>query len=81
MTDLSLHTVWPADSVEFCPHPDALNVLACGTYRLEQSESQNSADSDEAAPAPLPQKRRGKCILFAFEDENTLWVANIYCEI
>ncbi|KAI0689612.1 WD-40 repeat-containing protein [Cytidiella melzeri] len=60
---MSLHafdTVWPADSVEFCPNPDALDVLVCGTYNLEKSEP-GSTNSPVAA-----QLRRGKCMVFAF---------------
>lgn len=28
------HTGFPADAVEFCPHPLALDILVCGTYKL-----------------------------------------------
>ena len=63
-------TVWPADSVEFCHHPDATDIFVCGTYKLEQPEPGSSADQDseEARSVDRPkqkQKRRGKCLLFA----------------
>ncbi|KAH9950337.1 WD-40 repeat-containing protein [Amylocystis lapponica] len=67
-------TVFPADSVEFCPHPAARDILVCGTYKLDQSESaERSLDSDDdddngysPGPPVLPvnQSRRGKCLLF-----------------
>jgi diphthamide biosynthesis protein 7 len=31
---VALDTIWPADSVEFCPHESALDIFVCGTYRL-----------------------------------------------
>ena len=66
-------TVWPADSVEYCPHPSYHNLFACGTYKLEQSELQNNADSLEDEETLLPaarpkQKRRGECLLFQVDD-------------
>ena len=55
-------TTLPADSVEFCPHPDAQDILACGTYKLEEgSDSQKH------------QKRRGQCLVFRV-DTNPLGV-------
>ena len=34
-TSLKKHdTGFPADAVEFCPHPLAHNILVCGTYNL-----------------------------------------------
>lgn len=59
-------TAWPADSVEFCPHPDAHDVFVCGTYKLEQGENVGR-DSDD--PKPRIQVRRGKCMLFAVEED------------
>ncbi|THH16897.1 hypothetical protein EW146_g3829 [Bondarzewia mesenterica] len=59
-------TILPADSVEFCPHPDATNIFVCGTYKLEQSPD---ASPDEGDDGPMrvearPQKRHGKCLVF-----------------
>ncbi|KAJ7103526.1 WD40-repeat-containing domain protein [Mycena belliarum] len=48
-------TIFPADSVEFCPHPAAQNILVCGTYNLE-----------ETSPTPA-QKRRGQCLVYEVE--------------
>ncbi|KAJ7092733.1 WD40-repeat-containing domain protein [Mycena epipterygia] len=50
----AFNTVFPADSVEFCPHPAAQDVLVCGTYNLEKNEG------------PM-QKRRGQCLVFKVE--------------
>ncbi|KAJ3815923.1 WD40-repeat-containing domain protein [Lentinula lateritia] len=46
-------TILPADSVEFCPHPDALNIFVCGTYNLIHSEE---------TVRTVPQKRNGQCL-------------------
>ncbi|KAI0961563.1 hypothetical protein AcV7_000634 [Taiwanofungus camphoratus] len=67
-------TIWPADSVEFCPHPDARDVFACGTYRLEDPEATDSTlDSHEVsaltAAKPKRQHRTGKCLLFEVDGE------------
>ncbi|KAJ6610904.1 hypothetical protein B0H10DRAFT_2058521 [Mycena sp. CBHHK59/15] len=51
-------TVFPADSVEFCPHPAAHDVLVCGTYNL---------DSTQVVPEGSPQKRTGQCLVFQVE--------------
>ncbi|KAJ7630947.1 WD40-repeat-containing domain protein [Roridomyces roridus] len=45
-------TILPADSVEFCPHPLARDVLVCGTYNLEKTEDVGK-----------PQKRTGQCLV------------------
>ncbi|KAG6336578.1 hypothetical protein ID866_2516 [Astraeus odoratus] len=45
-------TVWPADSVEFCPHEGSESIFVCGTYQLEEHASDNK------------QHRRGKCLVF-----------------
>lgn len=46
-------TDFPADSVEFCPHPLAQNILACGTYRLTEERTSDGK-----------QLRLGKCLVF-----------------
>jgi diphthine methyl ester acylhydrolase len=66
-------TVWPADSVEFCPHPDAADILVCGTYNLEhsetnQAEAKESTDQSELSHAA--QLRRGKCLLLAVDQSS-----------
>ncbi|KAL1670350.1 WD40-repeat-containing domain protein [Schizophyllum commune] len=50
-------TVWPADSVEFCPGENSSNVFVCGTYNLEKQ-------TEEETALKKPQVRRGKCLLF-----------------
>ncbi|EIM83306.1 WD-40 repeat-containing protein [Stereum hirsutum FP-91666 SS1] len=70
-------TQWSADSVEFCPHPDATDIFVCGTYQLQQDprpevEEAHPADDDlaEEDPYPIldivgkPQTRLGKCLVF-----------------
>ncbi|KAJ7900354.1 WD40-repeat-containing domain protein [Mycena olivaceomarginata] len=51
-------TIFPADSVEFCPHPAARDVLVCGTYNLEKNA---------AAPEGSKQKRTGQCLVYRVE--------------
>ncbi|KAI0348058.1 WD-40 repeat-containing protein [Trametopsis cervina] len=71
MSLAALDTVWPADSVEFCPHPDAVDILVCGTYKLEQPEPEPTGEAEtdvgESIPNRVGQLRRGKCLLFALD--------------
>lgn len=57
-------TIWPADSVEFCPAEDARSTFVCGTYNLEKQTEEQSA-------AKQPQVRRGKCLLFHLDSLST----------
>lgn len=43
-------TIWSADSVEFCPHPDATDIFVCGTYQLQQDPTPNT--TEDAYPDP-----------------------------
>ena len=62
---LSIDTELPADSVEFCPHPDASNIFVCGTYKLEDQQS------DQGVSRPASQIRRGQCLVFEVHSENS----------
>ncbi|KAJ3550744.1 hypothetical protein NM688_g5008 [Phlebia brevispora] len=64
MASTSYDTVWPADSVEFCPHPEAVDIFACGTYKLEQQDPEVQTDEENQPARRTPQTRRGKCLLF-----------------
>lgn len=73
-------TTFPADSVEFCPHPGLQDVFVCGTYKLDQSPVENASESEPEPidPPPEPQdaaqksqKRRGQCLVFRFEPTGT----------
>lgn len=60
-------TVWPADSVEFCPHPAAADIFVCGTYKLDELEAGSALeqDAEDIPSGDRPkQHRRGKCLLF-----------------
>jgi diphthine methyl ester acylhydrolase len=61
-------TRWPADSVEFCPHPNAPSLFACGTYKLEESAPLLESDDtghDITVDARQPvQRRHGECLIF-----------------
>lgn len=73
-------TVWPADSAEFCPHPDATDIFVVGTYKLDESEKSETAPAaddlqhESGTPPPeaqkKPQKRRGKCMLFRLQEND-----------
>lgn len=56
-----IDTGFPADSLEFCPHPSARDIFVCGTYKLE--EDKFSPDSERTTP----QHRRGECLVFQVE--------------
>ena len=67
----SFDTIWPADSVEFCPHQEAADVFVCGTYKLEQSSAEGQPSEDEqVSSTPAKQTRRGKCLLFTIDPES-----------
>ncbi|KAF8629705.1 hypothetical protein AX15_003321 [Amanita polypyramis BW_CC] len=51
-------TVQPADSLEFCPHPQASGVFVCGTYKLNERSGAGDATT------PL---RQGQCLVFHFD--------------
>jgi diphthamide biosynthesis protein 7 len=62
-------TIWPSDSVEFCPD-NPRNIFVCGTYKLDQPPEAVESPLDETENAnstPLEHKkqhRRGKCLVF-----------------
>lgn len=51
-----------ADTVEWCPVPSSHDVLACGTYQLQQG-----AREDDAAPS-----RTGRFYIFEFRQEESM---------
>lgn len=75
LLDMKLDTKWPADSVEFCPHPKATNILVCGTYFLCDTKSDvvpNVVEgAEEPEVTPSPQRRRGQCIVLNVSDVST----------
>ena len=55
-------TVYPADSLEFCPTPGFQDLFACGTYKLvDRAEPSNQEEQ------VVPQTRRGQCLVFKYE--------------
>jgi len=61
-TSLNKHdTGFPADAVEFCPHPLAQDILVCGTYKLLE-------ERDHAGK----QQRIGRCSFFSVSDDGDL---------
>lgn len=67
---IDIDTVLPADSVEFCPHPDASNIFVCGTYKLQ--EEQGRSPSSGVANAGQNQIRTGQCLVFEVDSEQDI---------
>jgi hypothetical protein len=71
----SIDTVLPADSVEFCPHPDASNIFVCGTYKLQEEQNPSLSPSSSSSSGPDPanasqnQIRTGQCLVFEVDSE------------
>jgi len=76
-------TIYPADSVEFCPCPGYRDYLVCGTYKLEEEKSKDLSDSrrhdvteteDETTLETRSnvQIRLGKCWLMQVESSGQL---------
>jgi hypothetical protein len=70
---LSIDTVLPADSVEFCPHPDASDIFVCGTYKLQEEQSPLPTTTPSSGPATTGnagqnQIRTGQCLVFEVVD-------------
>ncbi|KAG1881659.1 WD-40 repeat-containing protein [Suillus tomentosus] len=72
---VALDTVWPADSIEFCPHESASDIFVCGTYRLEQplADTQVHTDDNKVDFEPTARKqsqvRRGKCLVLQVTED------------
>lgn len=54
-------TGFPADAVEFCPHPLAQDILACGTYKLLEGSNHTGK-----------QRRIGRCLLLGVSADGEL---------
>ena len=59
MTLTASDTVYPADSLEFCPSENALDIFVCGTYKLEDVDKTTTAQR-----TINHQSRRGQCLVF-----------------
>ena len=79
-----------ADSVEFCPHPDATDIFVCGTYQLQQDpqpqvDEAYPVDDGKAAEDPYPildspvkpQTRLGKCLVFETSQDSVELFASV----
>ncbi|TFK41150.1 WD40-repeat-containing domain protein [Crucibulum laeve] len=64
---VAFDTGFPADSLEFCPHPQAYDIFTCGTYKLDESSAKGAENSDSIVPSG-PQHRRGRCLVFQLDD-------------
>ncbi|EKM83884.1 hypothetical protein AGABI1DRAFT_117353 [Agaricus bisporus var. burnettii JB137-S8] len=61
----SFDTGFPADSLEFCPSPLASDIVACGTYKLDNDTF--SAENERTNQ----QHRRGQCLIFRVQSNET----------
>lgn len=61
----SFDTGFPADSLEFCPSPLASDIVACGTYKLDNDTF--SAENERTNQ----QHRRGQCLIFRAQSNET----------
>ncbi|KAK0506232.1 WD40-repeat-containing domain protein [Armillaria luteobubalina] len=52
-------TIYPADSVEFCPHDSLQDIFVVGTYKLDQDDGDMERKT--------PQHRRGQCRVFRMD--------------
>jgi diphthine methyl ester acylhydrolase len=69
---VSINTVLPADSVEFCPHPDASNLFVCGTYKLQDERNPQPSDSTSTTSGSAGQIRTGQCLVFEVDSEQDI---------
>jgi diphthine methyl ester acylhydrolase len=71
MTSVRYDTIWPADSVEFCPIEGYRDYFCCATYKLfEPVPNDNMVTTAEEAPAV--QRRSGTCRLYQVQQEISL---------
>lgn len=81
----TMDTVYPADSIEWCNHPDYKNYFVCGTYQLEKSDETESSGTDvhssleEATTNRVQQKRSGYVYGYEFHPENHKSLREIQC--
>ncbi|KAH9486927.1 Diphthine methyltransferase [Psilocybe cubensis] len=63
---VSFDTIWPADSLEFCPAPGFQDIFVCGTYKLLEDPAQALTEPSAEAngKSKISQSRRGQCLAF-----------------
>ncbi|KAG7099219.1 hypothetical protein E1B28_001086 [Marasmius oreades] len=57
---IKIDTVYPADSVEFCPDSTS-DIFACGTYKLLEGQTSNIAG----------QNRVGQCLIYKWSSDES----------
>lgn len=50
-----LDTEQPADCLEWCPHPDYPHHFICGTYHLEDGETDFTKPPTSTIPSPITE--------------------------
>lgn len=61
-------TVYPADTVEFCPIEGYRDLFCCGTYKLFEEAASESVQDEDAAVERTAAQRRGGTRLYRIGD-------------
>ncbi|KAF9270224.1 WD-40 repeat-containing protein [Marasmius fiardii PR-910] len=62
-----IDTIYPADSVEFCPDPTS-DIFACGTYKLLEGQASSVAG----------QRRVGQCLVYRWASDDSGITAHVH---
>lgn len=66
-------TVLPADSVEFCPAPQARQIFVVGTYQLEEAPVIPEDQADDGTKGAGRVRRWGKCLVYEADESSDQW--------
>lgn len=64
----SFDTIYPADTLEFCPNEGFHDLFVCGTYKLIERAP---VPETEIPEEPIPAKRIGQCMVFRMKDTSS----------
>ncbi|KAF8168091.1 WD40-repeat-containing domain protein [Crassisporium funariophilum] len=71
---VAFDTVFPADSLEFCPTPGLQDIFVCGTYKLDDQApappipDDVGSNTETVTSTKVPQTRRGQCLVFRVKE-------------
>jgi hypothetical protein len=66
-------TTLPADAAEFCPSPNALQILVVGTYQLEDLPVEPGGQPDDPITSGRRVRRWGKCLVYETDESMDQW--------
>ncbi|XP_033755342.1 diphthine methyltransferase-like [Pecten maximus] len=72
ITNQTLDTEFSADSTEWCPHGNHLDILLCGTYQLDTSNSESKTSDDDGTALQRRQTRHGRLYVHRLTDGQQL---------